>query len=288
MMHILEHTFIHTIEDNIKLLPFLFLTYLLMEALEHTTGGKVQSRIKNAGKVGPLWGGLLGILPQCGISAAASSLYAGRVITVGTLLAVFLSTSDEMLPIFISAAVPTSTVIKILATKAVIAILSGFIAEFVYVSLFKKKEKDMDIHVVCEEEHCSCGDGVLKSAIRHTLKIFFYILIITFILTLIIEVIGEDKLAVVFQNIPVIGEMIAALVGLIPNCASSVVITELYLSGVIGAGAMMSGLLVNAGVGLLVLYRLNRNWKQNAGIVAALYGFGVFWGVVIEMFGIVF
>lgn len=288
MMHILEHTFIHTIEDNIKLLPFLFLTYLLMEALEHTTGGKVQSRIKNAGKVGPLWGGLLGILPQCGISAAASSLYAGRVITVGTLLAVFLSTSDEMLPIFISAAVPASTVIKILATKAVIAILSGFIAEFVYVSLFKKKEKDMDIHVVCEEEHCSCEDGVLKSAIRHTIKIFFYILIITFILTLIIEVIGEDKLAVVFQNIPVIGEMIAALVGLIPNCASSVVITELYLSGVIGAGAMMSGLLVNAGVGLLVLYRLNRNWKQNAGIVAALYGFGVFWGVVIEMFGIVF
>ena len=288
MMHILEHTFIHTIEDNIKLLPFLFLTYLLMEALEHTTGGKVQSRIKNAGKVGPLWGGLLGILPQCGISAAASSLYAGRVITVGTLLAVFLSTSDEMLPIFISAAVPASTVIKILVTKAVIAILSGFIAEFVYVNLFKKKEKDMDIHVVCEEEHCSCEDGVLKSAIRHTLKIFFYILIITFILTLIIEAIGEDKLAVVFQNIPVAGEMIAALVGLIPNCASSVVITELYLSGVIGAGAMMSGLLVNAGVGLLVLYRLNRNWKQNAGIVAALYGFGVFWGVVIEMFGIVF
>ena len=288
MMHILEHTFIHTIEDNIKLLPFLFLTYLLMEALEHTTGGKVQSRIKNAGKVGPLWGGLLGILPQCGISAAASSLYAGRVITVGTLLAVFLSTSDEMLPIFISAAVPASTVIKILATKAVIAILSGFIAEFVYVSLFKKKEKDMDIHVVCEEEHCSCEDGVLKSAMRHTLKIFFYILIITFILTFIIEAIGEDKLAVVFQNIPVAGEMIAALVGLIPNCASSVVITELYLSGVIGAGAMMSGLLVNAGVGLLVLYRLNRNWKQNAGIVAALYGFGVFWGVVIEMFGIVF
>lgn len=288
MMHILEHTFIHTIEDNIKLLPFLFLTYLLMEALEHTTGGKVQSRIKNAGKVGPLWGGLLGILPQCGISAAASSLYAGRVITVGTLLAVFLSTSDEMLPIFISAAVPASTVFKILMTKAVIAILSGFIAEFVYVNLFKKKEKDMDIHVVCEEEHCSCEDGVLKSAIRHTLKIFFYILIITFILTLILEVIGEDKLAVVFQNVPVIGEMIAALVGLIPNCASSVVITELYLSGVIGAGAMMSGLLVNAGVGLLVLYRLNRNWKQNAGIVAALYGFGVFWGALIEMFGIVF
>ena len=152
----------------------------------------------------------------------------------------------------------------------------------------KKKEKDMDIHVVCEEEHCSCEDGVLKSALKHTFKIFVYILLITFMLTFVIELIGEDQLAVVFQDIPVVGEMIAALVGLIPNCASSVVITELYLSGIIGAGAMMSGLLVNAGVGLLVLFRLNRDWKQNAGIMAALYGFGVVWGVIIELLGIVF
>lgn len=288
MLHILEHTLSHTIEDSVKLLPFLSFTYLLMELLEHTTGGKVQNKIKNAGKVGPLWGGLLGIMPQCGFSAAASSLYAGRVITVGTLLAVFLSTSDEMLPIFISESVAPATIIKILGAKVCIAIISGFLAELVYVNVFKKKEKDMDIHVVCEEEHCSCEDGVLKSALKHTLKIFVYILLITFILTLVIEMIGEDHLAVVFQNIPVVGEMIAALVGLIPNCASSVVITELYLSGIIGAGAMMSGLLVNAGVGLLVLFRLNRNWKQNAGIMAALYGFGVVWGVIIELLGIVF
>ena len=288
MLHILEHTLSHTIEDSVKLLPFLLFTYLLMELLEHTTGGKVQNKIKDAGKVGPLWGGLLGIMPQCGFSAAAASLYAGRVITVGTLLAVFLSTSDEMLPIFISESVALATIIKILAAKVCIAIISGFLAELVYVNVFKKKEKDMDIHVVCEEEHCSCEDGVLKSALKHTLKIFVYILLITFILTLVIEMIGEDHLAVVFQNIPVVGEMIAALVGLIPNCASSVVITELYLSGIIGAGAMMSGLLVNAGVGLLVLFRLNRNWKQNAGIMAALYGFGVVWGVIIELLGIVF
>lgn len=288
MLHILEHTLSHTIGDSVKLLPFLFFTYLLMELLEHTTGGKVQNKIKNAGKVGPLWGGLLGIMPQCGFSAAAASLYAGRVITVGTLLAVFLSTSDEMLPIFISESVAPATIIKILGAKVCIAIISGFLAELVYVNVFKKKEKDMDIHVVCEEEHCSCEDGVLKSALKHTLKIFVYILLITFILTLVIEMIGEDHLAVVFQNIPVVGEMIAALVGLIPNCASSVVITELYLSGIIGAGAMMSGLLVNAGVGLLVLFRLNRNWKQNAGIMAALYGFGVVWGVIIELLGIVF
>ena len=281
MLHILEHTLSHTIEDSVKLLPFLFFTYLLMELLEHTTGGKVQNKIKDAGKVGPLWGGLLGIMPQCGFSAAAASLYAGRVITVGTLLAVFLSTSDEMLPIFISEAVAPATIIKILGAKVCIA-------ELVYVNILKKKEKDMDIHVVCEEEHCSCEDGVLKSALKHTFKIFVYILLITFMLTFVIELIGEDQLAVVFQDIPVVGEMIAALVGLIPNCASSVVITELYLSGIIGAGAMMSGLLVNAGVGLLVLFRLNRDWKQNAGIMAALYGFGVVWGVIIELLGIVF
>ena len=274
MIHILEHTLSHTIEDSVKLLPFLFFTYLLMELLEHTTGGKVQNKIKNAGKVGPLWGVLLGIMPQCGFSAA--------------LLAVFLSTSDEMLPIFISEAVAPATIFKILGAKVCIAIISGFLAELVYVNVFKKKEKDMDIHVVCEEEHCSCEDGVLKSALKHTFKIFIYILLITFMLTFVIELIGEDQLAVVFQDIPVVGEMIAALVGLIPNCASSVVITELYLSGIIGAGAMMSGLLVNAGVGLLVLFRLNRDWKQNVGIMAALYGFGVFWGVIIELLGIVF
>ena len=219
MLHILEHTLSHTIEDSVKLLPFLFFTYLLMELLEHTTVGKVQNKIKNAGKVGPLWGGLLGIMPQCGFSAAASSLYAGRVITVGTLLAVFLSTSDEMLPIFISEAVAPATIVKILAAKVCIAIISGFLAELVYVNVFKKKEKDMDIHVVCEEEHCSCEDGVLKSALKHTLKIFVYILLITFILTLVIEMIGEDHLAVVFQDIPVVGEMIAAstLKSTLPN-----------------------------------------------------------------------
>ena len=288
MIEILEHTLIHTAEDSLKLLPFLFLTYLLMELLEHKTGGKARKRIQRAGKAGPLWGGLLGIMPQCGFSAAASSLYAGHVITVGTLLAVFLSTSDEMLPIFISEAVPLKTIAKILAVKVSVAVLSGFLVELIYINIFKRKEKEMDIHTICEEEHCSCEDGIIKSACRHTLKIFGYILCITFALTFLIEIIGEENLAAVFQNIPVIGEMIAAFVGLIPNCASSVVITELYLSGIIGAGAMMSGLLVNAGVGLLVLFRLNHDWKQNAAITGVLYGTGVFWGVIIECLGIVF
>lgn len=277
-----------TTKDSVRLLPFLFLTYFLMEWLEHRTGRASRERIRHAGKFGPIWGGLLGIMPQCGFSAAASSLYAGRVITVGTLLAVYLSTSDEMLPILISKAVPFGTIAKILAVKCAIAVISGLVVELVYLNIMKKTEKDMDIHVVCEEEHCSCEDGLLISAIRHTLRIFFYIMVISLALNTAIALIGEDVLAELFTGIPVVGEMVSALVGLIPNCASSVVITELYLSGIIGAGAMMAGLLVNAGVGVLVLMRLNRDWRQNARIVAALYGLGVFWGMVIRVTGIVF
>lgn len=277
-----------TVLDSIKILPFLFFTYLLMEFLEHNTGNKARERIRHAGQFGPLWGGLLGIVPQCGFSTAAASLYAGRVITVGTLLAVFLSTSDEMLPIMISEAVPLPVMAKILAAKAVIAIISGMAVEFFYVKLLKRREEEMDIHVVCEEEHCRCEDGILKSAVKHTVKILFYILLISLVLNLVIGIIGSDTLESLFVGVPVVGELVAALVGLVPNCASSVVITQLYLDGIISAGEMMSGLLVNAGVGILVLLRLNRDRKQNAGIIAALYGIGVFWGVVIEWIGITF
>ena len=284
MLHVLEHSFM----DSIGLLPFLFLTYLAMELLEHYTGSKLNKKIQNAGKLGPLWGAALGIVPQCGFSAAAASFYSGRVIGVGTLIAVFLSTSDEMLPILLSESVPFKTILGILGIKLIIACISGMLAEAVYEKLLHKEEGKMDIHAVCEEEHCSCEDGVLKSALKHTVTIFFYILVITFVLNLVIHGIGEDALGQVFANIPVLGQLIAAVVGLIPNCASSVVITQLYVKGVITSGMMMSGLLVNAGVGTLVLIRLNRNFKQNMGIIGAVYGFGVVWGVIIDLLGIVF
>lgn len=269
--------------DSVKLIPFLLITYLLMEELEHHAGGKMQEQIRRAGKLGPVWGGVLGILPQCGFSAAAASFYAGRVITIGTLFAVFLSTSDEMLPILLSEQVPLGTVAKILLTKAVIAIISGFAAELIYVHLLKRRERDMDIHTVCEEEHCSCEDGIFKSAVKHTIQIFVFIFLISAVLNLVILAAGEDNIAALFQNTPVVGQLIAALVGLIPNCASSVVITQLYVDGIITAGVMMSGLLVNAGVGFLILFRLNRHWKDNLCIVGAMYAIGVFWGVLIEL-----
>lgn len=277
-----------TLLDSVKLLPFLFLTYLCMELLEHHTNDKTSRIVEKAGKSGPIWGGLLGVIPQCGFSTAAASLYSGGVITVGTLLAIFLSTSDEMLPIFISEAVPIATIGKILATKVVIAIVSGLLVELVFLNILKQKEKHMDIHVVCEEEHCHCEDGVLLSAVKHTLRIFIYIILISFVLNIVIAGIGEDTIASALSTIPVLGEILAALIGLIPNCASSVIITELYLDGLIGAGAMMAGLLVNAGVGLLVLFRLNRHWKENLAIVVTLYGIGVFWGIVLDLAGIVF
>ena len=274
--------------DSIKLLPFLFLTYLLMEALEHRTGVAAREKIKKAGKLGPIWGGLLGVLPQCGFSTAASSLYAGRVITVGTLAAVYLSTSDEMLPILISNAVPAGTIVGILTFKVAIAVVSGLLVDILYRKTIQKEEKEINVHAVCEAEHCHCEHGIWRSALSHTVKIFVYILLLSFLLNAVIELIGEDTLAGIFTAIPVIGEIGAALVGLIPNCASSVIITELYLENIIGAGPMMAGLLVNAGVGFLVLFRLNRDKKQNLGIVAAVFCLGVFWGVLIEMMGIVF
>lgn len=274
--------------DSIKLLPFLFLTYLFMEWLEHKTGSAARNKIRTAGKFGPVWGGLLGVIPQCGFSAAASSLFSGRVLTVGTLIAVYLSTSDEMFPIMISNAVPAATIIKILACKAGIGILSGLAVEYVYTHVLKKQEKDMDIHEICEEERCHCEHGLISSAVSHTLKVFVYIFLISLALNIIIGLVGEETLAGFFTGAPVLGELISALVGLIPNCASSVVITQLYLDHIIGAGAMMAGLLVNAGVGLLILFRLNKDRVQNLKIIATLYGLGVFWGIIIELTGIVF
>ena len=279
---------IDSVIDSIKLLPFLFLTYLFMEWLEHKTGSATRNRIRTAGKLGPVWGGILGVIPQCGFSAAASSLFTGRVITVGTLIAVYLSTSDEMFPIMISNAVPAVTIIRILACKAAIGIISGLIVEYVYTHILKKQEGDLDIHEICEEERCNCEHGLISSAATHTLKVFVYIFLISLGLNIIIGLVGEETLAGLFTGTPIVGELIAALVGLIPNCASSVVITQLYLEHIIGAGAMMAGLLVNAGVGLLILFRLNHDRKQNFRIIGLLYGLGVFWGIIIELTGIVF
>jgi len=279
---------VDTLTDSVKLLPFLFLTYLCMELLEHKAGGKLLNKISVVDKAGPFLGAVFGVVPQCGFSAAASSLFAGRVITVGTLLAIYLSTSDEMLPILLSEAVPLPTIFRILGVKVLIAMISGFLVELCLHHLLHRADDNMDIHAVCEEEHCHCEDGVFLSACKHTLHIFLYILSISFVLNLLIAWVGESTLAGFFSDIPLLGQMAAALVGLIPNCAASVVITSLYVDGIIGAGMMMAGLLANAGVGLLVLFRLNKNSRQNVEMICLLYVFAVCWGLLISILGISF
>lgn len=286
-LEIIEHVLEHSISDSITLIPFLFVTYLLMEYLEHKTGEKTTKLIRRAGKTGPVWGGILGVLPQCGFSASASSLYAGRLITVGTLLAIYLSTSDEMLPILISEQVAPGLIGKILFMKALMGIITGLAVDQILVRIFRRPEKEADIHSICEHEHCHCEEGgIVRSAVLHTLQIMFYIFLITVILNLAIEGIGEERLSELMLDVPVIGQMVAALVGLIPNCASSVVITRLYVEGLLGGGAMISGLLVNAGVGVLILFRQHRNLKKNLQILAILYSAGVLWGILVQLLGL--
>lgn len=276
-----------TLIDGIKLLPFLFVTYFIMEYLEHKTSQKAKNVITKSGKFGPLLGGALGIVPQCGFSAAAASLYAGRIITLGTLIAIFLSTSDEMIPILISEAAPLATILKILLVKFIIGVIAGFAIDFI-IRLIKKEKSQASytIHALCEQEHCHCEDSILKSSIKHTLSIFIFILIISLLFNGIIYLMGEDTLANFVQNKPILGPMFASLIGLIPNCASSVILTKLFLSNVIGVSTMIAGLLTGAGAGLLILFRVNKNWKENLSILFMIYIIGVISGILLELIGL--
>ena len=270
-----------TLTDTLKLLPFLFLTYLVMEYLEHKTGEKTQHIIRKAGRLGPVLGGALGIVPQCGFSAAASGLYAGRVISLGTLMAVYLSTSDEMLPILISEKAPLELILRILSAKAVIGITAGIMIDIL--CRRGKTQEYPHIHDLCEQEHCHCEKGVVRSALIHTAQIGFFLLIITFVCNLAFHFVGRDVLGNLILNHPVFGPMLAGLVGLIPNCAGSVLITQLYLKGAMNLGAAMAGLLSGSGVGVLVLFRVNRNPGENLRILALLYGIGTAVGIVIGL-----
>ena len=276
--------------DTVKLIPFLFLTYLLMEWLEEKTGEKAVSMIRRNGRWGPVIGAALGVVPQCGFSAAAASLYSGGLITVGTLLAIFLSTSDEMLPIMISEAVSPLIIGKILLTKIVLGLLFGIGIDTLNKYRHRwKKDKEKHIHDLCEQDHCHCEEGnVFLSALRHTIQIVIFILIFTFVIGLLIELVGEDAIGTFLTSRPVTGVLLSALIGLIPNCGASVTITELYLRGILSPGQMTAGLLVGAGVGLMVLFRTNRRLVENLKITGILYLAGVLGGWIIELTGIVF
>lgn len=272
--------------DTIKLLPFLFITYLIMEYIEHKTSNKVKDVIKKSGKFGPLLGAIVGVFPQCGFSVSATNLYAGRVITLGTLISVYLATSDEMLPILLTEAVPAGTIFTILGIKLVLGIVAGFIIDFA-IRMFKKEkieEQEEKIEEICEHEHCHCEEGIVTSAIKHTLNITIFIFFITLVLNGIIAYIGEDTIAHFISQNVILGPIVAGLIGLIPNCASSVILTELFISNVISMPVLISGVAVNAGVGLLVLFKTNKNAKENLKIVGLLYIIGVLVGIILELF----
>lgn len=277
---------IDTLIDSVKLLPFLFVTYIIMEYLEHKTSNKVKSAIQKSGKFGPLIGGLLGTIPQCGFSVAATNLYATRIINIGTLLAVYLATSDEMIPIMISEGIPIIMIIKILGIKLIIAVIVGFLIDLIIQT--RKNTEEEKIVDLCEKEHCDCEHGILKSALKHTVNIFVFIVIITFIINMIVYFIGEENIANFLQANPVLAPVLASLIGLLPNCASSVILTQLYVQNVIPVSTMIAGLLVGAGVGLAVLFKMNKKLKENIEIVVLLVVIGTVSGIILQMLGINF
>ena len=274
--------------DTAKLVPFLFVTYLAMEAIERAASGKTTAAIQRAGYAGPLIGALLGAFPQCGFSAAAATFYAGRVVTLGTLIAVFLATSDEMIPIMIAEQADPALVLKILGIKVAVGMVMGFIVDALARLARHGAPSKERIHELCEADHCHCeeGEGILGSALRHTIQVTVFIFVVSLALTALVEGVGEDVLAGFLTSNPELSIVASAVVGLIPNCAASVVITELYLEGSLGLGACIAGLLVSAGIGLLVLLRTNRRPRENIGIIVLLLAIGIAWGLLINVTGL--
>lgn len=346
-------------KDTLSLVPFLLVTYLALESLEHVAGDRVNGVIKRAGAAGPVVGSLLGIVPQCGFSAMAATLYAGRVVTLGTLVAVFLSTSDEMLPLLLAEQVPVQTMAILLASKALIALVTGFVVDAAIRGLRRNARAHAairrtvlgtaanpahvncahddhtggdiidevaeagvgadHIHELCERDHCGCDDdedghghghdhdragehehhhdhghshegapvlSIIRSAISHTVQVSVFIFLVTLILVAVLETFGESAIEQFLRGNEMLAVLGSALVGLIPNCSASVVITQLYLEGALQLAPMLAGTLISAGVGYLVLFRTNRSARENALFLAMMYVIGVGWGLVLSAFGL--
>ena len=354
-------------KDTLSLVPFLLVTYLALETLEHVAGDSVNGAIKRAGAAGPVVGSLLGMVPQCGFSAMAATLYAGRVVTLGTLVAVFLSTSDEMLPLLLAEQVPVQTMAMLLASKALIALVTGFIVDAAIRGLRRNARAHAairrtvlgtaanpahvncahddhtggdiidevaeagvsadHIHELCERDHCGCDDdedeherdhghshdhghagehehhhghghdhghshegapvlSIIRSAISHTVQVSVFIFLVTLILVAVLETFGESAIEQFLRGNETLAVLGSALVGLIPNCSASVVITQLYLEGALQLAPMLAGTLISAGVGYLVLFRTNRSARENAVFLVMMYVIGAGWGLILSAFGL--
>lgn len=336
-------------KDTLSLVPFLLVTYLALETLEHVAGDRVNGAIKRAGAAGPVVGSLLGMVPQCGFSAMAATLYAGRVVTLGTLVAVFLSTSDEMLPLLLAEQVPVQTMVMLLASKALIALVTGFIVDAAIRGLRRNARAHAairrtvlgtaanpahvncahddhtggdiidevaeagvsagHIHELCERDHCGCDEdedehghdrshehghshegapvlSIIRSAISHTVQVSVFIFLVTLILVAVLETFGESAIEQFLRGNETLAVLGSALVGLIPNCSASVVITQLYLEGALQLAPMLAGTLISAGVGYLVLFRTNRSARENVLFLIMMYVIGAGWGLILSAFGL--
>ena len=331
-LDLLMDVLLEGIVDTARLVPFLFVTYVVMEAIEHVSDARVTRAVATAGKAGPIVGGLLGALPQCGFSAMASTLYAARVVTAGTVVAVILSTSDEMIPVFLAHGGAAGTMMLVVVLKMLLGIVIGLLVDIVLRRLHRAGDGEVHICELCEREHCGCehdhehehdhdhghvqgcacdgcpteehdhGHGhdegqhdhghvhehgtagelvrsVLRAALHHTLQVTAFIFVVSLVLGFLLETVGEEPIAQLAANHPVRATFLCALIGLIPNCAASVAISELYLAGTIGIGPLVAGLLTSGGVGLLVLWRTNADLRQNAAITAFVYAVGVVCGL---------
>ena len=280
----MKEVILDTIIDSLKLIPFLLVAFIIIELLEHKLNNKTKNIITKSKKVGPIIGSLLGVIPQCGFSVMATNLYITRIITLGTLISIYLSTSDEMLIIMISEKVEISLILKILLIKIFFGIVYGLIID----KIINKKKKDKETNYeLCDEEHCDCNHSILLSAIKHTLHITLFIFIITLIINTIFTLLGDNYLSKILLNNSILSPFITSLIGLIPNCAASVILTELYLNSSISLGALIGGLLTSSGSSLLVLIKNNKSKKENLSIILLLYVLGVLSGIIIELISLI-
>ena len=259
---------VDTIIDVLKLIPFLFVAFLLIEVLEHKLTSKNKNIITKSKKFGPVIGSLLGIIPQCGFSVMGTNLYITRIISLGTLFSIYLSTSDEMLPILISEKADIKIILQIILIKI-------------------KKKQDKTNYEICDKEHCHCEKGILISSIKHTLNIVLFLFITTLIINIVFHYVGEDYLSKILLKGTILGPFITSLIGLIPNCGASIILTELYLNNAISLSSLIAGLLTGSGTALIVLFKENKNIKENIFIICLLYSLGVISGLILELLNII-
>ncbi len=287
-MEFFKEIFHHTIEDTLKMLPFLFAAYLIIEYIEHKAKGNFEKIFHRFGRFGAIGGSVLGIFPQCGFSVMASNFFAGKIITAGTLAAVFISTSDEAIPFLMANPEKAEVILPVIALKVLIALLTGLLIDF-----FGGKVLNMEtshhhhIEELCSHDGCNChkGGGILKSAIHHTVNIFIFIFVFSLVINGAVELIGEENLGKILMNGSFLQPILAAIVGFIPNCAVSVLLAELYVSGGLSLGSMIAGLCTGAGAGLVVLFKVNKNLKENIKILLCIFISAVVAGIVIQSFG---